>query len=197
MKKIEIVWCKLLFKSLEGREVRFQIQELAKDLKISLSTVHHGLKELRQMGAVEVGGNGGQIIDAEKILMHWANKRKLYKDIVFDEFVRGQVMEVESLLPPESVLGAYSAVKSWFKEAPADYNKVYVYHPNPAKVIERFKGEAGKDVELVVLKLDKRLPLKGETTSLGHTFVDLWNIKDWMAKDFIKRIKVEIDEILS
>ena len=188
MKKIETVWCQLLFDVLENRETRFQIQELASRLEISLSTVHHSLKELREMGAVEIGGNGGQIIDTEKILMHWANNRKLSKEIVFKEMVRGQVAEVEGLLPASSVLGAYSAVKSWYKEAPADYSSVYVYHLDPNKIIERFSGEAGKEVELVVLKLDKHLPLREETTSLAHSFVDLWNIKDWMAKDFIKRI---------
>ncbi|MBU1085855.1 MAG: HTH domain-containing protein [Candidatus Beckwithbacteria bacterium] len=197
MKKIEIVWCQLLFEVLEKRQTRFQIQELASKLGISLSTVHHSLINLRQMGAIEMGGNGGQIIDTEKILMHWANNRKLDTDIVFRGKVCGQVTEVEGLLPAGSILGAYSAVVSWYKEAPADYSTVYVYHSNANKVIERFKGEEGDETELVVLQLDKRLPLRGETTSLGHTFVDLWNIKDWMTKDFIKRIRQEIDEVLS
>ena len=144
-----------------------------------------------------MGGNGGQIIDSEKIMMHWANNRKLYKDIFVKQMVEGSAIEVEGLLPSGSVLGAYSAVKSWFKEAPADYTSVYVYHTNPGKIIERFKGESGHDTELVVLNLDNRLPIKGETTSLGHTLVDLWNIKDWMTKDFIKRVREEIDELLS
>lgn len=197
MKKIEIVWCQLLVNVLESREIRFQIQELAHKLQMSLSTVHHSLIELREMGAVEVGGNGGQIIDTEKILMHWANNRRLTKDILEKKMVKGSVAEVEGLLPSGSVLGAYSAVKSWFKEAPADYTSVYVYHKQPEKVQERFEGEEGHETELVVLKLDSRLPIKGETTSLGHTLVDLWNIKDWMTKDFIKRVREEMDEVLS
>ena len=35
MKKIETVWCQLLFNVLEKREIRFQQQELAKQLSIS------------------------------------------------------------------------------------------------------------------------------------------------------------------
>ncbi len=195
MKKIETVWCQLLFDVLEKRQTHFQQQQLAKKLVLSLSTVNHALKHLRQMGAVQIGGRGGQVIDYEKILMHWANYRQLSQDIVWRQKLSGSVIEIESLLPAGSILGAYSAVRHWYKEAPADYNTVYVYHREPELAAKRFAGQAGRETELICLKLPERISLRKETTSLAHTFVDLWNLSDWMAKDFIKRIKEDMPEL--
>lgn len=197
MKKIETVWCQLLYDLLEKGEARFQQQLLAKKLALSLSTVNHALKNLRQMGAVNIGGRGGQVADYEKILMHWANHRRLNQDIVWRQKLAGPVLEIEGLLPPGSILGAYSAVRHWFGEAPADYSTVYVYHREPQVVMERFAGQAGRETELVCLKLPAKIPLRKETTSLAHAFVDLWGLTDWMAKDFIDRIREEINGLLS
>lgn len=197
MKKIETVWCQLLDDLLEKGEARFQQQALAKKLDLSLSTVNHALKNLRQMGAVAIGGKGGLVVDYEKILMHWANYRRLNQDIVWRQKLAGPVLEIEGLLPPGSILGAYSAVRHWFGEAPADYSTVYVYHREPQTVIERFTGQKGKETELVVLKLPAKIPVRKETTTLAHAFVDLWGLTDWMAKDFIDRIREEINGLLS
>lgn len=197
MKKIETVWCQLLYNTLEKGETRFQQQVLAKKQDISLSTVNHALKNLRQMGAVNIGGKGGQVVDYEKILMHWANHRRLNQDIVWRQKLAGPVLEIEGLLPPGSILGAYSAVRHWFGEAPADYSTVYVYHWEPQQVIDRFAGQKGRETELVVLKLPAKIPVRKETTTLAHAFVDLWGLTDWMAKDFIDRIREEINGLLS
>lgn len=146
---------------------------------------------------MQIGGRGGQVIDYEKILMHWANQRRLGKDVVFRQKLTGSVVEIEGLLPPGSILGAYSAVRHWFGEALADYSTVYVYHPQPQSVVRRFEGQNGRETELVCLKLMPKIPLRKETTTLAHTFVDLWGLSDWMAKDFINRIKEEIEKTLA
>lgn len=197
MKKIETVWCELLFEALEKGNPYFQQQKLAQKLDLSTSTVNLALKDLRRMGAVEIGGDGGTVRNAEKILMHWASHRELEKDIVFTKQLAGSVAEIEGLLPPDSILGAYSAVRQWYKEAPANYNSVYVYHLSPRKIEERFANHEKGETKLIVLQLKPKIPLRSETTSLAHTFVDLWNISDWMASDFIRRIREEIDELLS
>jgi len=137
------------------------------------------------------------VMDFEKILMHWANQRKMSSDIEFELEVKTGVLETEGLLPFGSVLGAYSAVRHWFKEAPSDYQTVYVYHQDPVQVKKRFRRMEGKGSKVVILRLDDKVVTRKETTSLGHTFVDLWNIRDWMAKEFINRIREEIGEILS
>lgn len=197
MKKIETVWCQLLFDALENHQNRFQQQRLAKKLKMSVSTVNHGLKDLRRMGAVAIGGGGGSVIDAEKILMHWANHRGLTGDTVSTIKLDGPVQEIEGLLPPGSILGGYSAVRHWYGEAPTDYSTAFAYHLEPNKIVERFTNQPAGNTNLVVLKLPPTLPIRPETTTLAHTFVDLWNLTDWMAKDFVRRVKAEIDELLS
>ncbi|MDZ7587177.1 MAG: winged helix-turn-helix transcriptional regulator [Patescibacteria group bacterium] len=197
MKKIETVWCQLLYQVLEKQQGNFQQQQLAKNLHLSLSTINHALRNLRQMGAVQIGGLGGQVRDAEKILMHWSNYRRLSQDIVWRQKLSGSVVEIESLLPLGTILGAYSAVRHWYGEAPADYSTVYVYHPQPELVFRRFVGQSGRETELVCLKLAPKIPLRKETTTLAHAFVDLWSLSDWMAKEFINRIKEEIDDVLS
>ena len=197
MKKIETVWCQLLFNVLEKHQTHFQQQELAEALNISTSTVNHALKDLRRMGAVRIGGAGGTVVDTEKILMHWANHRQLPNDISSTLSLSQPVIEAEGLLPPGSILGGYSAVRRWYGEPPADYSSVYVYHSDPTAVVRRFSGEGSGSTKLVVMRLNPKIPLRSETTTLGHTFVDLWNLTDWMAKDFVRRIKQEIDDILS
>ena len=67
----------------------------------------------------------------------------------------------------------------------------------PELVAKRFNGQNGRETELVCLQLAPKIPLRKETTTLAHAFVDLWGLTDWMAKDFIKRIEEEIDDILS
>ena len=114
MKKIETVWCQLLFESLEKQETHFQQQKLAANLNISTSTVHHGLKDLRRMGAVRVGGDGGSVIDAEKILLHWANHRALASDVIKQLSLNGSVLEIEGLVPPKSIFACYSAGRRIF-----------------------------------------------------------------------------------
>lgn len=197
MKKIETVWANLLFQTLEKRQTNFQQQRLAQQLSISLSTVNHALKDLRRLGAVQITGTGGEVVDAEKIFMHWANHRDLKSDIVSELSLAASPIEIEASLPPGSVLGCYSAVRHRFGEAPADYTTVHAYHPRPELVSARFKTEPSGHTKLVILNLDSRLPVVKETTTLAHTFVDLWNLTDWMAKDFVARIKQEIDELLS
>ena len=197
MKKIETVWANMLFDVLERRQTSFQQQKLAQKLSISLSTVNHALKDIRRLGAIQITGGGGEVVDAEKILMHWANRRSIKNDIVSQLNLAPSPIEVEGSLPTASILGGYSAVRHRFGEAPTDYTTVYVYHPRPELVLDRFKTEPSGPTQLVILNLDSRLPVDNETTTLAHTFVDLWNLTDWMAKDFVIRIKQEIDGVLS
>jgi hypothetical protein len=197
MKKIETVWANLLFQTLEQRQTAFQQQRLAQRLSISISTVNHALKDIRRLGAIQVTGSGGEVVDAEKILMHWANHRDLKNDILYELNLAASPIEVEGSLPPGSILGGYSAVRHRFGEPPADYSTVHVYHLTPELIRDRFETEPTGNTKLVILKLDSRLPIDKEMTALAHTFVDLWNLTDWMAKDFVARVKQEIDGLLS
>lgn len=196
MKKIEIIWRELLFLSLEKNKRRFEQKELAEKFGFSTSTVFQSLRVPRKMGAVRVTGRFFILEDPEKLLYHWASVRNLEKD-VFEAFrVEEPVMAVEGKMPPEVIYGAYSATRLRLGAAPADYDKIYVYSSRAETIKERMSIRKGVP-NLFILRPDKFLNLYGQKTTLAQTFVDIWNLQDWYAKEFIKVLREKLDAILS
>ena len=88
------------------------------------------------------------------------------------------------------------------KEAPADYGKFYFYVSADQlnRVKERYPTEnkPGKDeANVVALKMPEVMPQYGSYTTPVQTFVDLWNLPDWYAREFSLAIKSYIDALLS
>lgn len=196
MLKIEIIWRELLFQAIEKKKRQFTQKSLAEKFGFSTSTVFQALKNPRKMGAVRVGGRFFILEDPEKLLYHWASFRNLRKDIIFTGRVDLPVLEIEGRVPPNVVFGGYSAARYKLVESPADYDKVYLYSQDLDQIKKRFKLEKGRE-NLIVLKSDKFLADYGQTTTLSQTFVDLWNLSDWYAKEFVKVLKEKIDDLLS
>lgn len=187
MKKIEFVYREILYNALEKKNRTLTQLELSRKLKISLSTVNSALKPLRAMGAIEVRLKNFKIIDPEKVLYYWASIRNLEKDIIFKTRAEKPVQAIESEMPPDIVFGAYSAYKFRFKDVPADYSEVYVYG-DLSEVKKRFP-ESKNRANLFVLKKDEFIEQYGKTTCLAQTFADLWNLKEWYAKEFLEALK--------
>jgi len=198
MKKNELIWRHILFEVTERRNLRFQQQKLANSFGISSSTVNAALAPLRRLGTVQVGGRGFEVIDYEKILYHWANHREFEKDITFSLSLKLPLSEIEGLLPPGSLPTAYTAIRERFGEPPADYDKVYCYHASPKIIKERFTSESRSGPpNLFILQADPFLARYDKNLPLAQVFVDLWNLTDWYAKDFIKTTKEALDGLLS
>lgn len=195
MKKIEIIWRELLFQSIEKKIRQFTQKELAEKFGFSSSTIFQALKAPRKMGAVRVTGRFFLLEDPEKLLFHWASIRDLEKDTIFSGRINLPVLEIEGRMPPSIIFGGFTASKQMVSP-PADYDKVYVYAQNADSVRDRFKFEKGRE-NLIVLKADKFLVNYGQTTTIAQTFIDLWNLPDWYAKEFVKALKEKIDELLS
>lgn len=197
MKKIEIIWRELLFQAIEKNNRQFTQKELASKFGFSTSTIFQALKTPRKMGAVRVGGRNFVLEDPEKLLYHWASVRDLSKDIILAGQVRLPVAEIEGRIPPEAVFGGYGAAKELLKgDVPADYDKVYIYLSDKNQAHSRFEIKKGRE-NLFVLKKDEFLDSYGQITTISQTFVDLWNLSDWYAKEFIKTLKEKIDGLLS
>lgn len=198
MKKIEIIWRELLFQTLEKGVNRFVQKDLAKQFDFSLSTIFQALKIPRRMGAVKVGGRGFILQDPEKLLYHWSSIRGLNKDIIYQTKVNLSILEIESRMTSQAIFGCFSAYRLRFNNAPADYDKVYVYlkKDNLEELKERFPPLKGQP-NLFILQTDQYLANYGQTTSIAQTFVDLWNLSDWFAKEFINDLREKINEILS
>ena len=168
---------------------------LSKKLKISLSTVNNAIKPLRLLGAIDIMPRQIKLIDKEKILMHWANARRLVKDIVYSTYVDLNVKEIESNIPSEIMFTAYSAFKFWFNDVPADYSEVLVYASDEVidEIKKRFPYRKGPS-NLIVLKANTWLMKKVSKNKAPKelVFVDLWNLKEWYARAFTDALKKEL-----
>lgn len=189
-----MVYREILYNAIEKKNKSLTQSYLAKTLKISLSTVNLALKPLVRMNAVKIKRRGLNIIDTKKILLYWASIRDIEKDIIYKTRVEKPVREIEKQMPDNIVIAAYSAYKFKFKEVPADYSEVYIYS-REEDIKKRF-GENNKNPNLFVLKKDGMIERYGKIVTIANLFVDLWNLKQWYAKDFLKSLEVKIGRFL-
>ncbi len=194
MQKIEYVYREILYQRIEKKKNLFTQASLASTLQLSLSTVNHAIRVLSAMGAVEIRQRSFIIIDVKKVLYYWASLRDLHKDCVYATRVEQPVVSMEKLMPADAVFGAYTAYKFLFHDVPADYSEMYVYG-NIDEIQKRFPFQRGVP-NLFVLKKDALLEKYGRTTPLALTFVDLWNLKEWYAKEFITALEARLHGIL-
>ncbi len=193
MKNLELVYREILYNAIEKKNRTLTQSSIAKTLGISLSIVNSAVQKLSAIGAVEIKQRLFRVVDVKKILYYWASIRNLQKDIIYSTRVEMPVKEIEKQMPDDVVFGAYSAHKFLFKDVPADYSEVYVYGDETLQ--ERFPENKGVP-NLFILKIDKTINKYGKTTTTANTFVDLWNLKEWYAKEFIKSMEERFHGIL-
>ncbi|MBI4667869.1 MAG: hypothetical protein HY747_01590 [Elusimicrobia bacterium] len=188
MKKIELIYREIIYQAMEKGQNRFMQKDLAALFNCSLSTVFHALIKPRRMGAVRVGGRFAEVTDIKKLLLYWATIRCLDKEVIYSTTTNLTVFNLEGQMPPEIVYGAFSAFRLRFKDAPADYDQVYIYAPKARTIKKRFPQSDKGTVKLTALEADRHLARYGKTTTLAQTFVDLWNMPQWYARDFANAI---------
>lgn len=193
MPKKEIIWRDILYQAIKNKKIEFTQQALAEKYGFSLSTVFNALKPLRGSSIIQVGSQGFKITDIEKFLYLWATFRNIKKDVIYRTNTNEGVQDIEGKMPPKIIFGAFSAYCKKYREAPADYDKVYVYAPKKQldKIKNRFPPKKGY-ADLIVLESDQWLKNFGPITPDCQTFADLWNLPDWYAKDFLEALKEKI-----
>lgn len=193
MTKKEIIWREILYQAIENKKTDFTQKALAQKYGFSLSTVFNAIIVPSQAGAIEKNGRGFRILDVEKFLYLWATFRKLKKDIIYQTNVSKNVREIEGEMPPNVIFGAFSAFCKKYKEVPADYDKAYAYLKKGGleELKRRFPPKKGY-FNLIVLDADPWLEKFGKITPDCQTFVDLWNLPEWYAKDFLNALKEKI-----
>lgn len=198
MQKIETIWHDLLWGALEKGEFRHTQKSLSDKYGYSLSTVNLAVKSLARIGGIKMSGKFFTVSDIKKILFYWATHRNLEKDTIYETYVGEPVSEIEGLVPNEAIFACYTSAKEILKEAPSDYSKVYFYFDenNLDVVKKRFPFNKSENPNLFVLKAYSWQKDYGQATSLPQTFVDLWNLSDWYAKDFLAALERRIDELL-
>lgn len=199
MKKIETVWHHILTEALNEGRFRYTQQEIAQRFRYSLSTVYHALCIPTEMGAVRKAGKFFVLQDFKKLLYYWASFRTLTRDLIYSTAASLPVREIEGLALPGSIYGAYSAAKRLLGEPPADYSKVYFYIlPDRLPEFERrFPLNPKQPANTFALKMLPVMANYGPTTTFVQTFVDLWNLTDWYARDFTQTLEAKIDGLLS
>lgn len=196
MKKKEMILRELLNESLKKKGARITQLELAKKLNVSLSTVNNAIKPLVQLGAIDAKRSGLNVIDLKKTFVYLASIRNFQKDIIYQTFVSSGASEIEKSMPPGAIYGLFSAYKFLYEEVPADYSEVYVYaeEKNLEKIKKRFPEMKGPP-NLFVLKADPALIRlsKDSITPLVQIYVDVWNARQWYAKEFLEALEKKLN----
>jgi hypothetical protein len=191
MFKKEIIWREILSQAIENKVNKFTQKGLAIKFDFSLSTVFNALKIPRQVGAVDVRGKYFTVTDAEKFSNVWATHRNLGKDIIYKTHVDLAPIKIEGEMPKSAVYGAFSAYRLKFNDVPADYDKVYIYSDDLEEIKKRFPAKEGLE-NLIILKSDKYLLEYGSIAPSVQVYADLWNLKEWYARDFLESLKKKI-----
>lgn len=192
MKQAEFVYREILYQAMEKKNRILTQAALARTLHLSLSVVNKAVKVLEQMGAIEKKMRSFHVIDIKKIIYYWASIRSLQKDIIYATRVEKPVREIEKMMPSNAVFTTYSAYKFRFHDVPADYSEVYVY--GAKEYAERFPKNK-KVPNLFVLQNEPLMGLYVNIT-VAQLFVDLWNLKEWYAKEFLNALEERIHGIL-
>ncbi|UCE38085.1 MAG: winged helix-turn-helix domain-containing protein [Thermoplasmata archaeon] len=189
MKKKELIYRQLLLNP-ETTQL-----ELSKTLRISLSTVNNAIQPLRSMGAIQVSLRKLRVVDKEKLLLFWASIKNLQNHLLYKTRVEMPVDQLEKNMPPKILFTAYTGYKFRYKDVPADYSEVYVYTYGKGldSITARFP-ESEKVPNLFVLEADKHLVQVSKNNIVPdyQIFVDLWNLPEWYAKEFIIKLKERI-----
>ncbi len=186
MKKVELVYNEILYSCYELKNRKLTQNFLSKELEISLSTVNHALKPLKEMNIIKTNPMNFVVLDSYKLLLFWATKRRFVADIFYKTRAEESISKIEKLMPEEVIFAAFSAFKFRFGEVPADYSEVYIYAERKWK--ERFPERNGPS-NVIFLKKEKTLEKYGKMTTIAQTFVDLWNINTWYAQEFLKELE--------
>lgn len=199
MKKIETIWHYILMRALTDGVFRHTQQDVAKLFSFSLSTVNYALATPTAIGAIRKESKFFVLADVMKLLYYWASVRNLKRRIIYQTFTPVPVQQIESLAQPTSIFACYGAAKMILGEASADYAAVYFYEnlANLTGVKNRFPPDAHSPSNVFVLAKPRFMEPYGQITTLPLTFVDIWNLSDWYAKDFTNALEEKIHAILS
>ncbi len=192
MKVKERIYREILIGVLSKRRSFTQL-ELSKTCDVSLGLVNKAIKELKEIGAVDVGLRQFRVIDPSKILLNWAAKRNLKKDISASYNINMPITELEKEMP--FILTAYSGWRLLSKSVPFDYNEVYCYVPSKESRLlglwlKDKKIGKGRENIFVIYTDDNHLIKNSQKkiAPLPQIFVDIYSLAGLASKYFISDI---------
>ncbi len=201
MNRQETVFRRIAYGYVRG-ERSFTQLGVSKELGVSLSIVNSAVRNLSEINAVRVKARSFEIMALDRLLLYWATHRNLGKDVVYQTRAEMPVRGIEQSMPNQIAFTGYTAYRYLYGDAPADYSEVYVYATQRGleQIKDRFTPNE-KVPNVTVLRCDGELEneidrgvLKSSSVCPPQIFVDLWNMREWYAKDFVdalsKRLKI-------
>ena len=188
--------------AMKDKKYKHTQQEIALKFGFSISTVSLAIEAPSQIGAINKTSKFFVLANFSKLLYFWATHRNLYRDIIYKSFVNLPVSQIEGYVPSDCIYGGYSAGKILLKEPPADYSTVHIYAEESQLIAIQTRFAPYADAKrgepnFYVFKYDPFLKQYGNVTTFPHTFVDIWNLRDWYSTDFVKALEQKINGILS
>lgn len=183
---VEQVWRHLLVAAGDGQRRWPSVTRLADELGLAGSSVHQSLRHPVEIGAVTVRTTGGlRVLDPGRLLLLWAGRRHLGRDIQDRFFVPAPAPVVEQAITnPEAILGGHGAIVARLgANTIADYDRVIVYGDPCIDMAS--VPDSGGHTGVLVLEPDPLLARYGRVTPLVQAWVDLFALPGWQAARFV------------
>jgi hypothetical protein len=189
--RTEIVWRHLLVMALNEDRRRTSITELGQQLALPVSTIHKALARPREIGAVRGTAQGLRVLDPKRLLLLWAARRSLSKDLTYKTHVERPIREIEGHLPEAAIPTAYTAfVHHQGRNTVADYDQVIIYG-DLAEAQRAFPARRGYP-NLIVLDPDPLLVNYGRYAPMPQVYADLFNLPTWQAQRFLDALNRQL-----
>lgn len=173
----------------EGQRRWPSVTRLADELGLAGSSVHQSLRHPVEIGAVTVRATGGlRVLDPGRLLLLWAGRRHLDRDIQDRFYVRARAPVVEQAITnPKAILGGHGAVIARLGvNTIADYDQVVVY--GDPRISAASRPDSNGRTSVLVLEPDPLLARYGRVTPLAQAWVDLFALPGWQAARFVHEL---------
>jgi len=191
LSKTEAVWRHLLVGAFAANRRRWpSVTAVADELGFGLSTVHRALSRPVEMGAILISARGLRLVDPARLLLVWAGRRTLRRDVLKEDCLAAGAPAIElALAQTGAILGGFGAVVAHLESNTiAGYDTVLVYR-EPSQPLLKLDLEpappGGGGTNLMVLEADSLLSHYGTVTPLVQAYVDLFNLPGWQAGRFV------------
>ena len=142
-------------------------------------------------GAVRGTASGLRVLDPKRLLLLWAARRDLARDVIYQTHVQFSIREIEERLPGTAIPTAYSAyVQRRGRNTVADYDQVVVYGDR-GDMLPTFPPRRGYP-NLLVLEADPLLATYGQYAPAAQVYADLFNLPTWQAQRFLDALNRQV-----
>lgn len=194
MKKSEIVLREIIEGTRKGTQ-SFHQRQLSQELGVSIGLVNKVVAGLEERGAVLRRAKSFEVIDIERMILHWAAVRKFKAEISEEYCLPLSVTDIEKNVPGFALFTAYTAWKFRSGSVPFDYGGVYIYVREKDKdafrewVKEQKPGKGKGNLLISFTKDDNLFRLsEGNLVPFSQMFADLYSLGTLESKYFIKEI---------